>query len=263
MSVLPKEIPQDWYREAFDAATANMAWTDRTESEVDRALKMLRPEGGERILDLACGSGRHSLELVRRGFSVVGADISPDLIEIAHAEAEREGLEAAFVLADLRELNFDAEFDIVLNLNDGAVGYFETDEENHRTFETISRALRPGGRNLVQLPNVLYAKERLPQRSWIPSSTMVELVEHRWNKSDRYMEGAMIPLRFGEVLEGLEGIEFRQRLYTVDELKEIYASVGMSVTNVFHGSGKRREPTAAQFEVFVESRKDSAAGSTP
>lgn len=255
MSVLPKEIPQDWYREAFDAATANMAWTDRTGSEVDRALKMLRPEGGERILDLACGSGRHSLELVRRGFSVVGADISPDLIEIAHAEAEREGLEAAFVLADLRELNFDAEFDIVLNLNDGAVGYFETEEENHRTFETIARALRPGGRNLVQLPNVLYAKERLPQRSWIPSSTMVELVEHRWNKGDHYMEGAMIPLRFGEVLEGLKGIEFRQRLYTVDELKDIYSTVGMSVSNVFHGSGKRREPTASQFEVFVESRK--------
>ncbi len=256
MSVLPKEIPQDWYREAFDGATANMAWTDRTGSEVDRALKMLRPEGGERILDLACGSGRHSLELVRRGFEVVGVDISPELIEIAHAEAEREGLEAGFLLADLRELNFEAEFDIVLNLNDGAIGYLETDEENHRSFETISRALRDGGRNLVQLPNVLYAKERLPQRSWIPGETMVELVEHRWNKGDRYMEGAMIPLRFGEVLEGLSGIEFRQRLYTVDELREIYASVGMSVSNVFHGSGKRREPTPSQFEVFVESQKN-------
>jgi SAM-dependent methyltransferase len=256
MSVLSKQIPQDWYREAFDATTADMAWTDRTESEVERALKMLRPQGGERILDLACGSGRHSLELVRRGFSVVGADISPDLIEIAHAEAERAGLEAAFVLADLRELNFEAEFDIVLNLNDGAVGYFETEEENHRTFETISRSLRSGGRNLVQLPNVLYAKEHLPQRSWIPSSTMVELVEHRWNKSDRYMEGAMIPLRFGEVLEGLNGIEFRQRLYSVDELREIYASVGMELTNVFHGSGKRREPASSQFEVFVEAQKN-------
>src|SRR5258706_16436078 len=109
MSVLSEDIPQDWYREAFDAATANMAWTDRTESEVDRALKMLRPEGGERILDLACGSGRHSLELVRRGFTVVGADISPDLIEIAKADAERGGLEATFVLADLRELDFEAE----------------------------------------------------------------------------------------------------------------------------------------------------------
>jgi 2-polyprenyl-3-methyl-5-hydroxy-6-metoxy-1,4-benzoquinol methylase len=255
MSVLSKEIPQDWYREAFDGSTAEMAWTERTGSEVDRALKMLRPEGGERVLDLACGSGRHSIELTRRGFSVVGADISSDLIEIARRDAAGEGLEITFVEADLRELEFEAEFDIVLNLNDGAVGYFETEEENHRTFETISRALKPGGANLVQLPNVLYAKEHLPQRSWIPSSTMVELVEHRWNKGDRYMEGAMIPLRFGEVLEGLKGIEFRQRLYTVDELREIYASVEMSLETVFHGSGKPRQPSPSQFEIFASARK--------
>jgi SAM-dependent methyltransferase len=255
MGVLSEEIPQDWYRTAFDGDSADMAWTERTVSEVDRALKILRPEGSERILDLACGSGRHSLELSRRGFSVVGADISPELIEIARSEALAQEAEVDFVQADLRDLSFEAEFDIVLNLNDGAIGYLETDEENHRAFETISRCLKPGGRNLVQLPNVLYAREHLPQRSWIPAELMVELVEHRWNKRDRYMEGAMIPIRFGEVLDGLKGIEFRQRLYTVEELKEIYASVGMEIAGVFHGSGKRREPSPAQFEIFVESRK--------
>ena len=255
MSVLSDEIPQDWYATAFDGASAEMAWTERTESEVNRALKMLRPEGGERILDLACGSGRHSIELARRGFSVVGAEISAELIEIANRDAE-PGLEVGFVEGDLRELDFEAEFDIVLNLNDGAIGYFETEEENHRTFEVIARALRPGGRNLIQLPNVLYAIENLPQRSWIPSSTMVELVEHRWNKRDRYMEGIMIAARFGEVLDNLDGIEFRQRLYTVEELRDLYASVGMELTGVFHGSGKRREPTPKQFEIFAEARRD-------
>jgi hypothetical protein len=84
---------------------------------------------------------------------------------------------------------------------------------------------------------------------------MVELVEHRWNKSNSYMEGIMIAARFGEVLEGLDGIEFRQRLYTADELREIYASVGMELTTVFNGSGKRREPTPRQFEVFFEATK--------
>ncbi len=256
MSVLAKEIPQDWYATAFGGASAEMAWTERTESEVNRALNMLRPRGGERILDLACGSGRHSIELARRGFTVVGADISAELIAIAKHEAAAEpGLEVGFVEADLRQLDFEAEFDLVLNLNDGAVGYFESEEENHRTFAVISRALRPGGRNLVQLPNVLYARQNLPQRSWIPSSTMVELVEHRWNKSDSYLEGIMIAARFGDVLENLDGIEFRQRLYTADELRQVYASVGMELTNVFNGSGKRREPTPKQFEVFFEAAK--------
>jgi SAM-dependent methyltransferase len=256
MSVLPKEIPHDWYRSAFGVATAKMAWTDRTEAEVDRALDMLRPTPGARILDLACGSGRHSIELARRGFAVAGADISPDLIELARDEAAAAGVAARFIEADLRDLDLKGEFDVVLNLNDGAVGYFETDEENERTFAAISRFLRVGGQNLVQLPNVLYAKKYLPQRSWIAGDSMVELVEHRWNKRLRYMEGAMIPLRFGDVLEGLEDrIEFRQRLYSVDELRDLYASVGMAVDTVFHGAGRPREPRDSQFEIFVTTRK--------
>jgi SAM-dependent methyltransferase len=254
VSVLSKEIADDWYVSAF-AETADMAWTDRTEAEVERAVRMLRPEGGERVLDLACGSGRHSLELVRRGFDVVGADISPQLLEIARRDAEAEALDATFVEADLRELEFDAEFDLVLSLNDGAIGYLETEAENLRTFEVVSRSLKPGGRHLMQLPNVLYAKEHLPQKSWISGASMIELVEHRWNKRDRYLEGAMIPVRFGEVLDELKPIEFRQRLYTVEELKEIMESVGMAVDRVFHGSGKIREPTHKQFEIFVESHR--------
>jgi len=254
MSVLAKEIAEDWYVSAF-ANTADMAWTDRTEAEVERAMRMLRPQGGERVLDLACGSGRHSLELKRQGFEVVGADISPELLEIARRDAAKEGLEVEFVEADLRELSFDAEFDIVLSLNDGAIGYLETDEENHRTFEVIGRSLKPGGKHLMQLPNVLYARENLPQKSWISGSSMIELVEHRWNRREKTMEGAMIPIRFGEVLDELRPIEFRQRLYTVEEIEAIMASVGMEMDRVFHGSGKVREPTPKQFEIFVESHR--------
>jgi SAM-dependent methyltransferase len=250
------DVPADWYRKGFPPRTAAMPWADRTEAEVDRSIAMLRPEGGERILDLACGIGRHSRELRRRGFEVVGVDINPDLLEIAERETSEAGLEVAYMEADLRELELREEFDIVLSLNDGAVGYFETDEENHRTFEVISRALKPGGQNLIQVPNVLYARARLPQRSWIPSESMVELVEHRWNKKNSYMEGAMIPVRFGEVLENLDKrIEFRQRLYTVEELKGIYDSVGMSLERVFHGNGRPKEPTENQFEIFAAARK--------
>src|ERR1700759_3496192 len=111
MSGLSDQIPEDWYADAFAAASAEMAWTDRTAPEVDRGAKILQPSGDERVLDLACGSGRHSLELRRRGFSVGGADISPDLIEIARRDAAEQDLEVDFVLSDLRELDFEEEFD--------------------------------------------------------------------------------------------------------------------------------------------------------
>jgi SAM-dependent methyltransferase len=251
MDVLAQEIPHDWYATAFDGASAEMAWTDRTGAEVDRALKILKPRGNERILDLACGSGRHSLELRRRGFDAVGVDISADLIEIARRDAAAAEFDVEFVLADVRDLEYEAEFDLVLNLNDGAIGYLESDKENHRTFEAIARALRPGGRNLIQVPNILYARDRLPQRSWIPASSMVELIEHRWNKRDKRMEGKMIAVRFGETLDGLDGIEFSQRLYSVEEFQDLYASVGMELSRTYHGSGRPREPSSDLFEVFI------------
>jgi 2-polyprenyl-3-methyl-5-hydroxy-6-metoxy-1,4-benzoquinol methylase len=82
------EIPQDWYRSAFPPEeTLKRPWADRTGAEVDRALAMLGAQGGERVLDMACGTGRHSHELARRGFEVVGVDISPDLLAIAEADA--------------------------------------------------------------------------------------------------------------------------------------------------------------------------------
>lgn len=255
MSVLPKEIPQDWYKAAF-ADSADMAWTDRTEAEINRALNMLRPPEGARVLDLACGSGRHSLELRRRGFEVIGADISQPLLEIAAGEAEMQELELEFVEADLRELDFDAEFDVVLSLNDGAIGYFETEEENLRTFEVISRALRPGAQHLMQLPNILYAQTHMPQKSWIAGESMIELVEHRWNKAERRLEGAMIPVRYDEVFRQDQGINFRQRLYTVDELRQILADVGMTLETTFHGNGRPKEPKDSQFEIFVAARKE-------
>lgn len=249
------EVPADWYRSGFPLETTQMPWADRTEAEVDRAIAMLRPEGSERVLDLACGIGRHTLELRRRGFEMVGVDISGELLEIAAAEAERQGLEVEWIEADLREMDLRDEFDLVLSLNDGAVGYFETDEENYRTFEVVSQALRSGGGHLMQLPNVLHAEKHLPQKTWLAGESTVELIDHRWNAQTRYLEGATVPIRIGEVFEKYEPIPFRQRLYSVDELTELYDSVGMRLANVFRGSGKARMPRDNQFEVFVEGRK--------
>jgi SAM-dependent methyltransferase len=248
-------VSADWYRSAYPPEMARLPWADKTVSEVDRVITMLKPLGGERVLDLGCGTGRHSLELARRGFSVVGVELLQANVEVAEQAAGVQLLGVEFIQADLRELELDNEFDIVLTLNDGGVGYFESESENLRTFEVISRALKSSGRHLAQTPNRLHAEKHLPQKTWIHGAQSVELTDHRWNAKASRLEGTAASIWFGEVFQELDPIPYSSRLYLVEELREIYASVRMLLTNTFRGSGKAGLPRDTQYEIFWEAHK--------
>ncbi len=249
------EIQEDWYRHAYPPEMDELPWADKTGAEVERAITMLRPRGDERVLDLGCGTGRHSLELARRGFSVLGVELLEENVQLAREKAADQGSSAEFLAADLRELDFFEQFDFVLNFNDGGIGYFETEAENLRTFAVIARALKPGGRHLAQTPNRLHAERHMPERTWILGEEAVELTDHWWNAKSRRLEGTVASIRFGETLEKLDPIPYSSRLYLVEELQEIYASLGMSLSSTFRGSGKAGRPRENQYEIFWEARK--------
>ncbi|MGH2879525.1 MAG: SAM-dependent methyltransferase [Solirubrobacteraceae bacterium] len=249
------EISNDWYRSAYPPEMDRLPWADKTGSEVDRLLRMLAPRGDERILDLGCGTGRHSLELARRGFDVVGVELLEDNVRVGRDRAREEGLGVEFVQADLRTLDMSEEFDIVVCLNDGGIGYFETEAENRRTFEVVANALRDGGRHLAQTPNRLHAERHLPKRTWIQGAEAIELTDHRWNEKNSRMEGTAASIWVGNVFERIDPIPYSSRLYLVEELAEIYAALGMQLTNTFRGSGKPGRPRDNQFEIFWEARK--------
>src|ERR1700722_15725719 len=94
------EIQQDWYRTAYPPEMDKLPWADKTISEVDRLITMLRPLGHERILDLGCGTGRHSLELARRGFAVVGVELLIENVEVGRQASSAQSLDVEFVQAD-------------------------------------------------------------------------------------------------------------------------------------------------------------------
>jgi SAM-dependent methyltransferase len=122
---------------------------ERTAAEVEGLVALLGLPAGARVLDLACGHGRHAVPLAERGFLVTGFDLSAECLARAQADAASRGVEVRWVRGDMRALPFDGEFDAVINVFT-AFGYFADEEEDAETLRGVRRALVPGGRFLLE-----------------------------------------------------------------------------------------------------------------
>lgn len=174
----------DWYKHGWSLEIKNMSWVEDTENQVDFIIKMLGLSGKERILDLGCGYGRHSLSFARRGYSVVGVDITIEFIDNAEANAKKESLNAEFIHSDIRDIVFRDEFDVVLNLADGVIGYLENDEENLKIFDAIAKALKPDGKHFMDIGNAEHAEAFFPKRSWAVGENEFSFSQFEW-ESDK------------------------------------------------------------------------------
>ncbi len=229
-----------WYREIWSLDIKNHSWTEETKMQVDFIIKVLNLRGDERILDLACGFGRHSLELARRGFSVVGVDITKDYIDDAVKQAGKENLSAKFYCMDIRDADFCDEFDVVLNMADGAVGYLENDEENLKIFDVVSKALRPGGKHLMDIMSADYADSHFPCNLWDMGEKGITLSRFEWDKESKIMLYGQNDFAYGEALPRPDfGLADPIRLYHRDEVREITQQRGMRVTAVYGGFSLR------------------------
>ncbi|HSM55718.1 MAG TPA: class I SAM-dependent methyltransferase [Candidatus Sulfomarinibacteraceae bacterium] len=104
-------------------------YTQQTREEVDFIEVIIDPRRAQRILDVGCGTGRHSLELAQRGYThITAVDLSASMLEQARAKATAEGLQITFVQKDARDLGYEAQFDLVLMLCEGGFSLMETDE---------------------------------------------------------------------------------------------------------------------------------------
>jgi SAM-dependent methyltransferase len=129
------------YRDFFPA--------ERTAADVAGLVSLLGLPRNARVLDLACGHGRHAIPLAERGLDVTGYDLSGACLARARADSAARGVAARWVQGDMRELPFDAEFDAVINVFT-AFGYFADPEDDVETLRRVRRALVPGGRFLLE-----------------------------------------------------------------------------------------------------------------
>lgn len=150
---------KQWYEELFTNFAAQYdkeRFTTGTLGEVDFIEQEVRGDRSCRILDLGCGTGRHSIELARRGYSLCGVDLSTSMLARARSKAKTAGVDVDFRQADARSLEFRNEFDLVIMMCEGAFPLMETDDMNYRILQCAGNALKQNGKLIFTTLNGLF-----------------------------------------------------------------------------------------------------------
>jgi 2-polyprenyl-3-methyl-5-hydroxy-6-metoxy-1,4-benzoquinol methylase len=150
---------RQWYESLFEnygKKYDNETFAQGTLGECDFIEQEIEHNRAARILDIGCGTGRHSIELARRGYSVVGIDLSESLLKRAKEKAAEQNLKIVFQKHDARNLPFLHEFNLVIMICEGAFPLMETDEMNFQILRNAAKALMPKGKLILTTLNGLF-----------------------------------------------------------------------------------------------------------
>ena len=239
VSDLEEHVRPDWWSRIFNhlyLKTDGDVVDDLaiTSQEIDLFLNILKLSPEDKILDLCCGQGRHSLELGRRNFkNVEGLDRSHYLIQKAKAQCKKEDVNIKFKEGDARKIPYIPDcFDTVMILGN-SFGYFETIQDDLRVLKEIFKILKPWGKLLIQITDGEYLRKNFQSRSWewidkkhfVCRERSLSLDKQRLISREiiNHIEKGMIADQF-----------YAERLYSQESLTHLLESAGFSDIN-FHG----------------------------
>lgn len=212
---------EQWFGEEYHAL-----YPHRDSEDARRAMELIRRSvpwrEGERVLDLACGAGRHAAELERAGARVTGLDLSPAML---HRARQRSG--ASLVRGDMRALPFrPGTFALVVNLFT-SFGYFRSDAEHGEVVRQVARVLAPGGRFVIDYFNADQVRRSLRADSEELSRGAGALVRRRFSEEGRYVVKEI------ELRAEHRSFQERVRLFTAVELEGLLRDAGLAVVQRF------------------------------
>jgi len=227
-SPLPK-ASKEWQK-FFDAHAANYEqnpFAQHTEAEVEFLLSLYPLSRGARILDIGCGTGRHSIALARRGYKMTGLDFSKGMLFEAGEKAKAAGVQVQWVLADATEFKFPDPYDAAICLCEGAVGLVERGEDaeahDSSVFANIAASLKPNAPFVLTALNgysvIRQMKDEFIAEGRFDPNTMVSNYVDEW-----------------DLPEGQTRIQINERLFIAPEVVKMLRTAGFVVDNVFGGT---------------------------
>lgn len=199
-----------------------------TDQEIQFITDTLQLPVHSKILDLYCGYGRHSLELAKQEYQVIGLDSNREFLAIARQKAAELNIQVDFVERDMRQLDYQSSFDAVINMF-AAFGYF-SDEENAAVIQKIAQSLKSQGLLLMDLFNRDWMLRNNVNRYWRhPSGKAVLSYKVEIEQGIAVMKRQLINQVTGEKTEA----DFQLRAYSLAEMTEMLNAAKLSVQNVF------------------------------
>lgn len=144
-----------WYEDLYDNygnSYEKESFVSGTEGEVDFIEKELNFNKDKDILDIGCGTGRHSIELAKRGYSVVGIDLSPSMIKKAKSKLS-DNLDVEFKIENALDLKYQNKFDLTLILCEGAFSLMENDKKDYKILENAYSSIKKDGKLILSVLN--------------------------------------------------------------------------------------------------------------
>jgi SAM-dependent methyltransferase len=145
---------KDWFADERYLALYKHRNTAEAEQLLDLIITTVAPKSDSLILDLACGAGRHSIALAKRGYThVTGIDLSTTLIKKAKEAAREAAVNVSFIESDMR--SFTGQYDVIMNVFT-SFGYFETDADNEAVITHVGESLATDGYFVLDFLNAKY-----------------------------------------------------------------------------------------------------------
>ena len=223
-----------WYETFFDEhylqGFAAFSTPEITQRQVEFMVKTLNLPPHSAILDLGCGTGRHSLALGERGYQVVGFDLSETLLSVARHEGEQRWFPIEFVQGDMRDLPYRNAFDAVVCYF-SSFGYF-SDADNRRVLVQVAQALKDQGKFLLDVTNRDTALHQTGARRWWPAEAQSFLLEEvHYDARQSRFRNVWTLLQADSTPYDFPRMQFRA--YALHELVALCAEVGLHVLEVY------------------------------
>jgi 2-polyprenyl-3-methyl-5-hydroxy-6-metoxy-1,4-benzoquinol methylase len=250
-----------WYESLFENYGHKYdkeCFVQGTLGECDFIEQELAYDKSLKIIDVGCGTGRHSIELTKRGYHVTGIDLSDSQLAWAREKAKQFDLKIDFQKHDARALSFDGEFDAAIMLCEGGFPLMETDEMNFEILKNVTKALKDKGKLIFTTLNGLFPLYHSAEK-FCGSASEEGCATYKSNTFDLMTLRDHNTTVFEDDAGNKKELECNERYYVPSEITWLLKTLGYKKIDIMGaklGAFSRKDKlTTEDFEMLVVAEK--------